>query len=212
MLLYWLAMSDSAITLDPGFSWYAGGREPAPGELAYVQAFVNSIDYDDDLERLSDPDAARDWFAAFGLMSADERLTEADVRQAIDVREALRSLLLANNGFELDPEAVEALNRAARRAEMLVAFDDHGRAQLAPARSGIDATLGHLLAIVHQSMAEGSWERLKACPEHSCLWAFYDRSKNRSGNWCSMAVCGNRAKARSYRERRAKGGRRPSAT
>jgi predicted RNA-binding Zn ribbon-like protein len=50
-------------------------------------------------------------------------------------------------------------------------------------------------------MAEGTWERLKVCPAHDCLWAFYDSSRNRSGHWCSMKVCGNRAKARSYRER-----------
>jgi predicted RNA-binding Zn ribbon-like protein len=212
MRLYWLAMSDDTITLEPGFSWHPSRREPAPGELAYVQAFVNSHDYEDGLERLSDPEAARDWFAAFGLMAPDEKLSDADVRQAIDVREALRSLLLANNGYELEPDAVEALNRAAKSTEMLVRFDDHGHPRLAPARSGIDAALARLLAIVYRSVADGTWERFKACPEHSCMWAFYDRSKNRSGTWCSMEVCGNRAKARSYRERRAKGGRRPSAT
>jgi predicted RNA-binding Zn ribbon-like protein len=44
---------------------------------------------------------------------------------------------------------------------------------------------------------------MKACALHdSCEWAFYDWSKNRSGTWCDMAVCGNRAKARAYRERR----------
>ncbi|MGH2778535.1 MAG: CGNR zinc finger domain-containing protein, partial [Actinomycetota bacterium] len=31
--------------------------------------------------------------------------------------------------------------------------------------------------------------------------AFYDHSKNRSGKWCTMRVCGNRAKTRAYRER-----------
>ncbi len=50
-------------------------------------------------------------------------------------------------------------------------------------------------------MAEGNWPRLKVCREDTCAWAFYDRSKNRSGAWCSMAVCGNRTKARAYRAR-----------
>jgi predicted RNA-binding Zn ribbon-like protein len=56
--------------------------------------------------------------------------------------------------------------------------------------------------MIAEAMAEGSWGRLKACSDHGCQWAFFDRSKNRSGHWCSMRVCGNRAKARQFRERR----------
>jgi predicted RNA-binding Zn ribbon-like protein len=48
----------------------------------------------------------------------------------------------------------------------------------------------------------GGWERLKACPREECEWAFYDRSKNSSGRWCSMESCGNIEKARAFRERR----------
>jgi predicted RNA-binding Zn ribbon-like protein len=66
----------------------------------------------------------------------------------------------------------------------------------------VTGALGRLLAIVSGAIADGSWERLKACREHSCEWAFYDHTKNRSGAWCTMDVCGNRAKARAYRERR----------
>ncbi len=58
-------------------------------------------------------------------------------------------------------------------------------------------------AIVHDSIAQGTWSRLKACREHECEWAFYDHTKNRSGAWCSMQRCGNRAKARAFRERHA---------
>ena len=58
-----------------------------------------------------------------------------------------------------------------------------------------------MLAIVAAAQAEGTWERLKSCPATDCRWAFYDKSRNRSAVWCNMAVCGNRAKVRSYRER-----------
>ena len=78
-----------------------------------------------------------------------------------------------------------------------------GGAALEPQARGVDGALGRLLAIVHRAIQTGSWERLKACRQDGCAWAFYDRTKNRSGAWCSMEVCGNRAKARSYRERRA---------
>jgi predicted RNA-binding Zn ribbon-like protein len=52
-------------------------------------------------------------------------------------------------------------------------------------------------------MTDGTWKRLKACRNHGCRWAFYDYSKNRSGSWCSMQLCGNRTKTRSYRRRHA---------
>ena len=110
-------------------------------------------------------------------------------------------MLLANNGFEVDPAAVETLNRAARGAEVVVAFGDEGSPQLAPVRSGLDGALARLLGVAFRARAEGTWQRLKACPAHDCEWAFYDASKNMSGTWCDMQVCGNRAKARSYRAR-----------
>jgi predicted RNA-binding Zn ribbon-like protein len=50
-------------------------------------------------------------------------------------------------------------------------------------------------------MLDGSWPRLKACAADNCQWAFYDHSRNHSRVWCSMDVCGNREKVRSYRER-----------
>ncbi len=53
------------------------------------------------------------------------------------------------------------------------------------------------------SLHEGTWSRLKACAAEDCQFAFYDHSKNRSGHWCTMAECGNRAKVRSYRARQA---------
>jgi predicted RNA-binding Zn ribbon-like protein len=44
---------------------------------------------------------------------------------------------------------------------------------------------------------------LKICTNDECQWAFYDHSRNRSGAWCTMAVCGNRMKGRAFRRRQA---------
>ena len=89
------------------------------------------------------------------------------------------------------------------RAELSLHVQPDGSAVLSPCRTGVDAAIGRLLAIVHTAMANGTWPRLKACAFHdTCEWAFYDWSKNSSGTWCDMAVCGNRAKARAYRERK----------
>ena len=177
-------------------------RDCAPGELEVVRDFVNTHDYEDGSEQFPTPAALRDWLSERGLLSAAEPVSEADLGRAVEVREALRALCLANNGEPLDPAALEALNSAARVSPVLIRFGgDAPAVDLAPAGAGVPAALASLLAIVHASMAEGTWERLKACPADDCLWAFYDHSRNRSGHWCTMAVCGNRAKARSYRER-----------
>jgi predicted RNA-binding Zn ribbon-like protein len=175
----------------------------APGELNHVRRFVNTLDLEDGSDDIGQPDTLRDWLADRDLIDERAELTAADVRQAQAVREALRKLLLANNGDALDPAAVDALNAAAKGAELQVRVAPDGSARLAPVRGGIDAAIGRLLAIVHTAMADGTWPRLKACALHdSCEWAFYDWSKNHSGTWCDMKVCGNRAKARAYRERK----------
>lgn len=177
-------------------------RDPAPGALEIVRGFVNTHDYEDGSEQLPTPGALRDWLSGHGLLAPDEPVSEADLGRTIEVREALRALCLANNGEPLDEAAVDALNSAARVSPVLIRFGGDGEAvDLAPAGGGVPAALASLLAIVHASMADDTWDRLKVCPAHDCLWAFYDHSRNRSGHWCTMAVCGNRAKARSYRQR-----------
>ena len=177
-------------------------RKPAPDDLVLVQGFVNTRDLEDDEEDVPDPAALGRWLAHYGLMPERAEVSEADYRQAIRVREALRSVLIAKNGGEGDPGAVDTLNAAAKSAELLVRFDAGGSAGLEPVRGGVDGALGRLLAIVERAQADGTWARLKGCPDTECGWAFYDWSKNRSATWCSMEVCGNRAKARTYRERR----------
>jgi predicted RNA-binding Zn ribbon-like protein len=175
----------------------------APGELDQIREFVNTRDLETDEDALAEPAAAAEWFASRDLLASSETLTAADVRQAQEMREALRKLLIAHNGGELDDAAADAVNNAAKSAELVVRFDSHGDASLTPVRPGIDGALGRLIAIVYRAMSDGSWERLKACGDETCEWAFYDWSKNRSATWCDMAVCGNRAKARAYRQRRA---------
>ncbi len=49
---------------------------------------------------------------------------------------------------------------------------------------------------------DGTWQRVKACDADDCLEAFYDQSRNRSGRWCDMSLCGNRTKVRAYRSKR----------
>ncbi len=48
----------------------------------------------------------------------------------------------------------------------------------------------------------GHRERVRLCDEDRCGWFFLDTSRNRSRRWCDMRICGNRAKARRFNERR----------
>jgi len=177
-------------------------EKTAPAPLELVQRFVNSIDLESGEDELESAEALRSWLAARELMGAREGVGAADLRRALDVREGLRALLLRNNGLEFDGHRVERLDRAAARAGVRVSFSAAGEPALVPAAAGVDGALAQLLAIVERSVADGSWERLKACPREECEWAFYDRTKNRSGRWCRMEECGNLAKARAFRERR----------
>ncbi|MEA2352072.1 MAG: hypothetical protein QOG41_1811 [Thermoleophilaceae bacterium] len=180
-------------------------RDPAPDELRLVQDFVNTLDSDNGLRQIETLDAPADlerWMRRRKLLGRDERIGAPDLRRALEVRSALRALLLAHSGVPLDQQAVARLNAAAERAHVAIGLQDDGSATvLQPAARGLDGLVARLLAIVDRSMADGTWERLKACPNEDCEWAFYDRSRNRSSRWCTMAECGNRAKARAFRER-----------
>ena len=177
-------------------------REPAPGRLRLVQDFVNTHDPMSGEEDLPGPPELRSWLVERELLGPSEDVSSRDVAAARRVREGLRDLLRANNRGPLAPASLELLDKAARAARLSLRFTPDGSTTVEPAAPGVDGALGRLLVIVSEAMRDGSWSRLKACGDHECAWAFYDSSRNRSSAWCSMAVCGNRAKARAYRERR----------
>jgi predicted RNA-binding Zn ribbon-like protein len=176
-------------------------EKTAPGALSLVQRFVNSVDLESGEDELTSPEMLRDWLAERGLMDAGDRATTADLKRAVDVREGLRALLLQNSGMPHDPERVERLDTAVARAGLRVRFRAGAEPALEPDRGGVDGALGRLMAIVAGAVEDGAWTRLKACHRDPCFWAFYDRSKNRSGRWCKMEACGNIEKARAFRER-----------
>ena len=155
----------------------------APEPLRAVQQFINSVDLENDTDWLPG------WLEAHALGDELERARE--------LREALRALALANNGFPLDPAAVGVLNAAAGRLSLELSVDGH----LGVCAEGDE--LDRIAAVALAAMLDGSWERLKAC--RNCRWSFYDYSPNRSATWCSMQLCGNRKKTRAYRRRKAAG-------
>ncbi len=177
---------------------------PAPGALELVRTFVNTADVEsgDDVLGDGDPAAVAAWLVEHDLLAPDARVTTADAKRVVAVREALRALLLANNGEPLVPGAVGVLNDIAARSPLEARFGSEGTVTVTGRDEGVEGALGQLLAVVVQAVSDGTWTRLKVCKAHDCAWAFYDKSRNRSGQWCVMAVCGNRSKARSYRDRK----------
>ena len=183
-------------------------RQPAPGSLELIRSFVNTFDVEDGIDAVGTPETLGAWLRERELLGDGERVTRADVARAGELREAIREVLLGHHGgYDVPPEALAALDQAARRARLELRFAPDGSARPEPGRRGVDGALGRLLAVVADAQAAGTWERLKSCPADDCRWAFYDRSRNRSAVWCNMAVCGNRAKVRSYRERHRDGER-----
>ena len=179
----------------------AVGAKPAPGDLAFVQGFVNLMGALKARPDLDGVKVLKTWLVRHGLGGAGTRVNTGHVKIAQSLADGLRGLLIANNDGDLADDAVDMLNRFAAGCDMKIVFDKDGAASLQPGARGAEKALGMLLLVVVDSMATGEWYRLKACREPKCRWVFFDASKNRSGNWCSMAVCGSRAKARAYRRR-----------
>jgi predicted RNA-binding Zn ribbon-like protein len=164
-------------------------RQAAPGALALVQAFVNTVDLEAGTDELIDPNTLAAWLVARGL------------KHAIGVREAIRGVIGANTGAVLFPVDVATLNGAAAASRLRARFGSDGRARLEPEAGGVEGAIGRIVATLFGAMAGEDWPRLKLCGSRSCRWAFYDLSRNHSSRWCKMASCGNRQKARRFRQK-----------
>jgi predicted RNA-binding Zn ribbon-like protein len=174
-----------------------------PHELELVIEFVNTIEFETGVDQLATPASATAWLAGKQLLEpGDREIEEGERRHAIRLREALRSLMLGHNGLASEQPAARELERAARRGRLAVHFADDGSTRLQPDAGGFDGALAMILIPVAESGQDRSWQRVKACRDGDCQWAFYDHSRNRSGVWCEMAVCGNRTKVRAYRARK----------
>lgn len=180
------------------------GRAPAPPTLKLVQDFVNSVDLEAGIDRFATAEGLRSWLLQRDLISLTDDVNDEALARTLETREAIRALAGANNGVDLDPAAVQTLSRVFAAAPLQVMFGPTGRIRLQPTTPGVIGALSSILVAVYESMIEGTWDRLKACRRDVCHWVFYDYSRNRSGTWCAMAICGNRTKTKAYYRRKAK--------
>lgn len=168
-------------------------------------AFANTLAFNepepglvDVHDRLAGAAEVTAWLREHDLVPPDAVAKSGDYTRALAIRDGLREAFAHHHDGVDAP--VPALDEVARALPLRVAFDEP-LPRLTAAGTGVAGGLGQLLVAVAECRSDGSWRRLKLCRSEACQWAFYDASKNRSRAWCSMEVCGNRQKTRSYRAR-----------
>jgi hypothetical protein len=153
----------------------------ADPDVELVLAFLNTLDVAAGTDVLADAARWREWASRPG------RGEPGDRSAARTLRDELRRLV-----SDADPPG-----------RGLRTFGGGIRVELAPDGPVLVSgdAVGAVLAAGARMAMLGHWERVKICAAEDCQTAFFDRSRNRSRTWCSMRVCGNRTKARNWRER-----------
>jgi predicted RNA-binding Zn ribbon-like protein len=199
----------------------AAGRQvqagAAPGDLEAVRAFVNTRDIEQRTDTFATAAGLGRWLSGRGLAVA-AGVSAADLASAVALREALRGVLREHAGHVghpgrdagaagqagaagADADPARELRAIAAVLPVRLSVDGDGAVSAVPAGSGVQGALTRLLLTAAAAATTGTWARLKACAADDCQWAFYDRSPTRNGRWCTMSVCGSRAKSRAYRRR-----------
>ncbi|WP_235032636.1 CGNR zinc finger domain-containing protein [Actinacidiphila yanglinensis] len=181
-----------------------GERYAAPESLRLVQDLVNTVDLEGGTEELDTPSALTAWVRGRGIAVGPRGFDRAGLHDVLVLREALRDVCSAHAGADVPPGALAALDGLLAAAPLRLAVDPAGGATVVPvpASGGVAALTAEVAAVIAAAAAEGTWPRLKACAADTCRWVYYDRSPAGRGRWCSMAICGSRAKMRAYRGRK----------
>jgi predicted RNA-binding Zn ribbon-like protein len=180
--------------------------------------FLNTHDLENGfpLERLPTLDSALAWFVERGVIhyegaerwraqAADEPSAAAqELARIHDVRAALREV--ADSIAEQrapDAGALETVNRAlhARQVIELIPAPDGVNVDHRHVGDPIDDALARLADPLVRELTGGHPERIRICDNDRCRWVFYDTSRTGLRRWCSMATCGNQAKAARHRAR-----------
>ena len=185
--------------------------------------FLNSIatPVDTPIDWLDSGDGLLKWLAQAKLVPMDA-LNELGARaipgeldkvadQARVLREWFRGFARKHMGQPLAPGALGELGPLNALLERDAAFsqisrDRHGdrdRLELQVTRrwrspESLLLPIGEALA---KLVCEEDFASVKACEGPTCTLVFADRTRGRARRWCSMAVCGNRAKQAAHRNR-----------
>jgi predicted RNA-binding Zn ribbon-like protein len=180
-----------------------------PSELALLYDFVNSVDLRQYVEKgeqhsqhdeLATPRQLEEWMRERGLAPASARVSAHAHRLSLKLREAVRGYLqVMPEERAAAAEAAARLNDLSHAFPLTIAVSGNGQVMLEPAPGS--SALARVLAEVYLLATTARLDRLKVCSSEECRWVFYDRSKPGNRRWCSSALCGNRHKTRTYRQR-----------
>ncbi|NMO93878.1 CGNR zinc finger domain-containing protein [Actinomycetospora sp. TBRC 11914] len=175
----------------------------ADGGLALVEDLMNTIPagrprHTDLLQDLATAQewadtALADWAGATGQPAPAVLLDERGLAELQALRADLRGVV-AGSGDPSSPEL--------RAASIGVSLGADGTAELHPRGQGWRLLVGRILIEVVEAQRADTWRRLKVCRNDRCAVAFYDRSRNNSGTWHNVKICGNAVNLRASRARR----------
>ena len=171
----------------------------AGSDEEFLLAVLNSTPVIDGVpaDDLADPARARAWLASVGGAG-----TEAELQHVLKAREALQAVMRGD-----EPPAVLAPMLAG--ASCIPALTD---GQITWTLSvPPDRRLAVRAVLTWDTLAKNSPGRLRPCANDECQLFLIDHSKAGTARWCSMAVCGNRMKARRHYQRSRMPGARSSA-
>lgn len=171
--------------------------------------FVNSltgIDTPTARDSLLTPADYRTWAGIAGIKvdpPAGDRAEQAALARARALREAILQILRAMAARQPAPAAAleHLTDEAARAFRSRRLATEKGRLAWKRTRFDLDSVTDWLAAETAALLAHEEPLPLKRCAGEDCGWFFLDTSRNKSRHWCSMADCGNRAKARRHRAR-----------
>lgn len=170
----------------------AGAPHLIPDYLRPVYDFVNTIDIEDETDVLTSPTELA------AVLGVPDSPSSRQLRLALDLRHALRAYTLANNEIALSDADAALASRCFARLPVVASSGG----LIAGSRDPVLAGLTRIVIGYATAVAAGEWDRLRQCPASDCAWIFWDRSPRNARKWCTMQVCGNRAKARTYASRR----------
>lgn len=158
------------------------------------------------------PDVAEDlfentqWLGAFlRKWSLPALASESEQGLLRELRDLLRALIDELSGtHDLRPESLKSLERflPSRASRVVLERLEAGEFRVARVVEEKECASERIAAAFAELVADDGGQRIKACDNEHCRWAFYDGSRNRSRRWCDSSECGNVMKARAFRQRR----------
>jgi predicted RNA-binding Zn ribbon-like protein len=155
----------------------------------------------EELERIPTERDFDRWLVAAGLVPGPPGARADQYRSALELREAIyRTGLALIEGRAPEPADVAELNRSAARASSVVQLDAGTLLAQCCSDLPVDAALAQIAAdAIRLFGSPDERKRLRKC--EACDQLMLSAERGRARRWCSMQVCGNRAKVAAFRER-----------